>query len=109
MNQQEFSAASGIGLLYLVRMLGLFMVLPVLPLAAPGINGATPVLIGLAIGIYGLSQAALQIPFGLLSDRLGRKQVIGLGLVLFITGSVIAGLADDIYLLTSFRLWVFAP
>ncbi len=99
MNQQEFSAASGIGLLYLVRMLGLFMVLPVLPLAAPGINGATPVLIGLAIGIYGLSQAALQIPFGLLSDRLGRKQVIGLGLVLFITGSVIAGLANDIYLL----------
>ena len=91
MNQQEFLAASGIGLLYLACMLGLFMVLPVLPVSALGISGATPFLIGLAIGIYGLSQAALQIPLGLLSDRIGRKQVIGLGLGLFIAGSLIAG------------------
>ena len=87
MNQQEFFAASGIGLLYLVRMLGLFMVLPVLPVSALDISGATPFLIGLAIGIYGLSQAALQIPLGLLSVRIGRKQVIGIGLALFIAGS----------------------
>ena len=61
MNQQELSAASAIGALYLVRMLGLFMVLPVLPLAGADIPLSTPLLIGLAIGIYGLSQGALQI------------------------------------------------
>ena len=99
MNQQEFSAAGGIGLLYLVRMLGLFMALPVLPLVAPGIDGATPFLVGLAIGIYGLSQAILQIPFGMLSDRIGRKQIIALGLSLFISGSLLAGVADDIFML----------
>ena len=97
MNQQELSAASSIGLLYMIRMLGLFMVLPVLPLAAPEIEGATPFLIGLAIGIYGLSQGILQIPFGMLSDYLGRKQVIALGLTLFVLGSFVAGQADDIY------------
>ena len=99
MNQHELTTASSIGLLYLVRMLGLFMVLPVLPLVAPAIDGATPLLVGLAIGIYGLSQAALQIPFGLMSDRIGRKQIIALGLGLFITGSLVAGFADDIYML----------
>ena len=82
MNQQELAAATSIGLLYLIRMLGLFMVLPVLPLLGQEITGATPFLIGLAIGIYGLSQASLQIPFGLLSDRIGRKEMIGLGLLL---------------------------
>ncbi len=81
----------------MIRMLGLFMVLPVLPLATPGIEGATPFLIGLAIGIYGLSQGILQIPFGMLSDYLGRKQVIALGLALFVLGSFVAGQADGIY------------
>ena len=99
MNQHELTTASSISLLYLVRMLGLFMVLPVLPLVAPAIDGATPLLVGLAIGIYGLSQAALQIPFGLMSDRIGRKQIIALGLGLFIMGSLVAGFADDIYML----------
>ena len=97
MNRQELSAAGAIGLLYLVRMLGLFMVLPVLPLFVEDINAATPLLIGIAIGIYGLSQALLQIPFGLLSDRFGRKPLIAAGLLLFIVGSLIAGLASDIY------------
>lgn len=97
MNKQELSAASAIGLLYLIRMLGLFMVLPVLPLVTDDVALATPLLIGVAIGIYGLSQAALQIPFGLLSDRIGRKPVIALGLGLFVLGSVIAGMSEDIY------------
>ncbi len=97
MNRQELSAASSIGLLYLIRMLGLFMVLPVLPLVAPEISGATPLLVGLAIGIYGLSQGILQIPFGLLSDVYGRKLIIAMGLILFIAGSFLAATAQDIY------------
>ncbi|MDA0978145.1 MAG: MFS transporter [Proteobacteria bacterium] len=96
MNQQELRAASSIGLLYLIRMLGLFMVLPVLPLAVPDVAGATPFLIGVALGIYGLSQGFLQIPFGLISDRLGRKPVIVAGLLLFIAGSFVAGFSDSI-------------
>lgn len=83
-------------MLYLVRMLGLFMVLPVLPLFVEEIAGATPLTIGIAIGIYGLSQGVLQIPFGLLSDRFGRKPMIAAGLVLFVLGSVIAWQATDI-------------
>lgn len=97
MNRQELTAASSIGLLYLIRMLGLFMVLPVLPLAAQEVPGATPLLIGLALGIYGLSQAFLQIPLGLLSDRFGRKPVIVGGLLVFVTGSLVAGFSDDVY------------
>ena len=73
------------------------MVLPVLPISASDISGATPLLIGLAIGIYGLSQAALQIPFGLLSDRIGRKKMIAAGLMIFVLGSFIAGYSSDIY------------
>ncbi len=75
------------------------MVFPVLPLMAPKIMGATPMLVGLAIGIYGLSQAALQIPFGFLSDQFGRKKIIAIGLVLFILGSLLSGFAVDIYML----------
>ena len=104
MNQQELSAASAIGALYLVRMLGLFMVLPVLPLAGADIPLSTPLLIGLAIGIYGLSQGALQIPLGFLSDRIGRKPVIAGGLLVFVIGSFVAGFAEDIYLLILGRL-----
>ncbi len=97
MNRQELSAASAIGMLYLVRMLGLFMVLPVLPLFVDNIEGATPLTIGIAIGIYGLSQAMFQIPFGLASDRFGRKPLIAGGLLLFIAGSFIAATATDVY------------
>ncbi len=92
----EVRAAVAIGLLFVVRMLGLFMVLPVLPLVAPELPGATPLLVGLALGIYGLSQACLQIPLGLLSDRIGRKQVIIGGLLIFVIGSVVAALADSV-------------
>ncbi|MBD3898001.1 MFS transporter [Halomonas sp. ML-15] len=92
----ERRAIIGLASLYASRMLGLFMVLPVLALYADDLAGATPLLIGLALGAYGLTQAILQIPFGLLSDRIGRKTVIAAGLVLFMLGSVVAALADSI-------------
>jgi MFS family permease len=104
MNRQELSAASSIGLLYLIRMLGLFMVLPVLPIQAQHIQGYTPFLVGVAIGIYGLSQGILQIPFGMLSDRFGRKPLIVIGLILFVLGSFIAGQAEDMTWLIIGRL-----
>ncbi|MDG4869251.1 MFS transporter, partial [Guyparkeria sp. 1SP6A2] len=78
------------------RMLGLFMVLPVLALYADTLEGATPLLVGLALGVYGLTQAVLQIPFGLLSDRIGRKRVIAIGLLIFAAGSIVAAMADTI-------------
>ncbi|GGY03496.1 MFS transporter [Litchfieldella qijiaojingensis] len=92
----ERRAIIGLAGLYASRMLGLFMVLPVLALYAEGLDGATPLLVGLALGGYGLTQAILQIPFGLLSDRIGRKTVIAGGLVLFLLGSVVAAQADSI-------------
>lgn len=84
-------------LLYIFRMLGLFMVLPLLALYGDQYAGATPVLLGLALGIYGLSQALLQIPFGLCSDRWGRKPLIALGLLLFALGSLLAAFSDTIW------------
>ncbi|WP_069384927.1 MFS transporter [Halomonas caseinilytica] len=92
----ERRAIAGLAGLYASRMLGLFMVLPVLALHAEDLSGATPLLVGLALGIYGLTQAALQIPFGLVSDRIGRKPVIACGLLLFMVGSVVAAQADSI-------------
>ncbi|MCE9666140.1 MFS transporter [Halomonas sp. M5N1S17] len=92
----ERRAITGLASLYATRMLGLFMVLPVLALYADELAGATPLLIGLALGVYGLTQAILQIPFGLLSDRIGRKPVIAGGLLLFLLGSVVAAGADTI-------------
>lgn len=91
-------ATVGLAGVYGVRMLGLFLILPVFALFAEGLPDATPFLTGLAVGIYGLTQAALQIPFGLLSDRIGRKPVIFGGLLLFALGSAIAGSADDVWL-----------
>lgn len=93
----EKRAVLSLGLLYGFRMLGLFMLLPVLALYAADFEHSSPALIGLALGVYGLSQALLQVPFGMLSDRIGRKPVIYGGLVLFGVGSVIAGLASSIW------------
>jgi MFS family permease len=78
-------------------MLGLFMILPVLSLFSEQLQGATPLLMGLAMSIYGLSQALLQIPFGLLSDRYGRKKIIIIGLILFSAGSLVAAVSTTIY------------
>lgn len=96
MSALERRAACSLAGIYAVRMLGLFMILPVFALHADHYHGATPALMGLAIGAYGLTQAALQIPFGMLSDRIGRKPVIYSGLLIFAAGSVVAALADTI-------------
>jgi MFS family permease len=95
MNQLEKRTAFSLASVYAVRMLGLFMILPVLPLYAKSLVDVTPFLIGVAIGIYGLTQAVFQIPLGLISDRLGRKPVIIGGLLVFALGSLIAAMAHD--------------
>ena len=93
----ERRAGAALALIYAFRMLGLFMILPVFVLYAEDLPEATPLLTGLALGIYGFSQAVLQIPFGMLSDRIGRKPVIAGGLVIFAIGSLLAASADSIY------------
>jgi len=97
MNTQERQATFSLASIYTFRMLGLFMILPVFSLYTHSLKFANPFLIGLALGVYGLTQACLQIPFGLTSDRIGRKPVIVFGLLLFMLGSVIAALSHDIY------------
>ena len=96
MNSQERRTASIVGLLYFVRMLGLFSILPVFALAAAELFDSGPAAIGLTLGIYGLFQAVLQIPLGALSDRFGRKPILIGGLLVFIIGSLIAALAQRI-------------
>lgn len=95
MNSLEIRATLSLALIYVLRILGLFMIIPVFVLYAEGLPGATPLLIGLGLGIYGLTQAALQIPMGLLSDRIGRKPVIAFGLLLMILGSAVCAWAPD--------------
>lgn len=97
MTRSEQRATYSLAGIYALRMLGLFLILPVFSIyAVDHLSGATPALIGLAIGAYGLSQAVLQIPFGMLSDRFGRKPVIVVGLLIFALGSVVAALSDSI-------------
>ena len=97
MSASETRAASGLALVFAFRMLGMFMVLPVLATYGMDLQGATPALIGLAIGAYGLTQAMLQIPFGMISDRIGRLPVIYFGLLIFAAGAVLAATADTIW------------
>lgn len=91
-------------LIAMLRMFGLFALLPVLSPYAAQLEGKTPHLIGLAVGAYGLTQALLQIPLGMLSDRVGRIKVIVGGLVVFALGSIVAALADTIYMVIVGRL-----
>ena len=97
MTLPEKRAIASLASIYALRMLGLFMILPVLSLFTQQLEGATPALIGLAMSIYGLPQVLLQIPFGLLSDKFGRKKLIIIGLLLFFAGSVVAAMSHDIY------------
>ena len=99
MTPLERRVVATLALLYSFRMLGLFMALPLLALYAADMAGATPLAIGLALGAYGATQAALQIPMGWLSDRVGRKPVILAGLLIFALGSVVAALADSVALI----------
>lgn len=97
MTAAEAKSAFWLAGIFSLRMLGLFMILPVFVLYATHFEGATPVLAGLAVGIYGLGQALFQIPFGMLSDRFGRKRIIVIGLMLFALGSVVAAMSDTIW------------
>ncbi len=83
--------------IFCLRMLGLFMIMPVFSLYTHQLSGATPALIGIAIGIYGLSQAVLQLPLGMLSDKLGRKPILLAGLAFFVIGSIVAACSHTIY------------
>jgi MFS family permease len=98
MSRNEVRSAVSMAGIYALRMLGLFMILPVFALYAGDLEGATPALAGLAIGIYGMTQALLQIPFGLVSDHIGRKPVIVFGLLVFAAGSAVAATADTMFM-----------
>ncbi len=99
MTPQELRASVSLALLFALRMLGLFLILPVFAVYARAIPGGNDaVLIGLALGVYGLTQAFLQVPFGIASDRFGRKPIIVFGLLLFALGSFVAAGAHDIYM-----------
>lgn len=97
LTSSERRAILALGSLYSFRMLGLFMVLPVLGIYAVDLPGATPEKLGIALGAYGLTQACLQLPLGWLSDRIGRLPIVIVGLCLFIAGSLVAASADTIH------------
>lgn len=100
---REWRAALALAGIFFLRLLGLFMLLPVLALYGERLAHATPLLIGLALGIYGLSQALMQIPMGLASDRFGRKPVIALGLLVFSLGGAIAATSGQIFFIIAGR------
>jgi MFS family permease len=97
MTALERRSVSSLAAIMSLRLLGLFMILPVFALYAKNLAGATPFLIGLTMGIYGLTQGLLQIPFGMVSDNLGRKPVITFGLLLFAAGSILAAVSHSIH------------
>ena len=104
MQASERRSVLVVALIAVIRMFGLFALLPVLSLYAAELRHATPLLIGLAVGGYGLTQAGFQIPLGALSDRIGRIPVILLGLAIFAAGSVLAATSDSIYGVIAGRL-----
>lgn len=97
LTNEEMRHVGGLSGIFALRLLGLFLVLPVLSVYALGLKGATPFLAGLAVGFYGLAQTGMQVPFGMLSDRFGRKPIIVLGLSIYVVGSVVAALSHGIY------------
>lgn len=97
MSSIEIRATGGLSLVFAFRMLGMFMVLPVMALYGQHLQGATPLLIGFAIGAYGYTQAILQIPLGILSDRIGRLPIILVGLLIFALGSAVAAMSETIW------------
>jgi MFS family permease len=103
MNAVERRSVGALAAIYASRMLGMFLLLPVLALYARSLPDYSPVLLGLAMGAYGLTQALLQIPFGRWSDRYGRKPLITLGLAFYAAGSVLGVFAQSVVLLTIAR------
>ena len=100
MTAQERRSSISLAGIFALRMLGLFLILPVFAVYARHLPGGdNDFLVGLTLGIYGLTQSVLQIPFGAASDRLGRKPVIIAGLLLFIVGSVVAAMGSSIWAL----------
>lgn len=97
MNALERRSTFALSSIFALRMLGLFMIIPVFSVAGQSYEYATPVLIGLAVGVYGLTQAILQIPFSLIADRFSRKPLVVIGLLLFALGGAIAAMSDTIY------------
>ena len=97
MNSVEKRAILGVGGIFALRMIGLFMIVPVFSVYGSNYAHATPFLIGLAVGVYGLGQAIFQIPMSLAADKFPRKPIIFLGLILFAVGGIIAANATDIY------------
>jgi len=97
LNNIEKRAAFSLAAVFGLRMLGLFMILPVFAIYGEELSGYSPIWLGLAIGAYGLTQALLQIPMGILSDKYGRKPIILIGLVIFCFGSIVAAMSETIY------------
>lgn len=101
----EKRAALGLAAIFALRMLGLFIILPVFAVAARSLTGGQDIAaVGLALGAYGLTQACLQLPLGLAADRFGRKPVIAFGLTLFIVGSVVCATAGSVEVMTWGRM-----
>ena len=97
MNATELRASVSLASIYGLRMLGMFLILPIFAIYAEKLpGGENHLMIGLALGAYGLTQAIFQLPFGMASDRFGRKRVIYIGLLMFVVGSVVAGFANDL-------------
>ncbi len=98
MSALEVRASMSLASIYGLRMLGMFLILPIFSIYAETLpGGESHLLIGLALGAYGLTQAMFQLPFGMASDRFGRKRMIYIGLVLFVVGSLLAAFANDLY------------
>ncbi len=97
MNALERRSTFALSSIFALRMLGLFMIIPVFSVAGQSYQYSTPALIGLAVGVYGLTQAILQIPFSLIADRYSRKPLVVFGLLLFALGGAIAAMSDTIY------------